>query len=414
MSASSVKHTVGSISRPNGTVAVVNPILEAESKDLEAEGQLKAKASAPASILKLGPTASMFYTSPKVKPDSIEKAVAVKISWQPKKKRVPESIIIKTLLEKLESRWHDHLPEVYFFAHYSAEDLNIPWARIPDFPGRIGHYLAYKKGRVLHRDLSENNSLFWRKPKDSGEGSEIKGVLNDWDMASLLSDEPKSSEKHCTGTIPFMASDLLNKIGLPSPHFLRHDLESFLYILMWAIDNYDLKAHNENERHGQPKNKALLSDGPNENFGKQFLAPPKADKKSKRNPKLSALEKLKVRLVKPLLKLFKKALLKKANQEDSNSSETEDASEDDFEDDSDDEDDESSSESDGGNADSDCGKEVESCTSKDESTGNSSGEGGDSVAKAPTFDLETLGGSLTFETFMAAINEPIDPELLAD
>ncbi|TFK20270.1 hypothetical protein FA15DRAFT_137167 [Coprinopsis marcescibilis] len=104
------------------------------------------------------------------------------------------------------------------------------------------HYWAFKKRKILHRDLSENNILFWRNQKSSGKGSEIKGVLNDWDMGALLSDEPKPSEKHLAGTIPFMAYELLSSNNLPSAHFLRHDLESFLYILMWAIDNYNLKA----------------------------------------------------------------------------------------------------------------------------------------------------------------------------
>ena len=69
-----------------------------------------------------------------------------------------------------------------------------------------------------------------------------KGVVNDWDMASILNDEgevPTSTAKHRTGTIPFMARDLLESD--PPPHLYRHDLESFFYLLVWSTIHYDLK-----------------------------------------------------------------------------------------------------------------------------------------------------------------------------
>jgi serine/threonine protein kinase len=100
-----------------------------------------------------------------------------------------------------------------------------------------GHYHAYTTGKVLHRDLSENNLMF-----DQLDGETIKGILNDWDMASLLDDVgevPISTARHRTGTIPFMAIDLLQ--AKPPIHLYRHDLESFFYILVWAAINYDLK-----------------------------------------------------------------------------------------------------------------------------------------------------------------------------
>jgi hypothetical protein len=102
--------------------------------------------------------------------------------------------------------------------------------------------MAFKKGKVLHRDLSENNLMFKHK-----EG-EAKGIVNDWDMASILNDAgevPNSTAKHRTGTVPFMARDLL--VPVPPAHLYRHDLESFMYILVWAAIHYDLKTKTRSE-----------------------------------------------------------------------------------------------------------------------------------------------------------------------
>jgi hypothetical protein len=79
----------------------------------------------------------------------------------------------------------------------------------------------------------------------------VDGILNDWDMAAILTEErqvPLSTARHCTGTVPFMAIDLLRPD--PPAHLYRHDLESFFYILVWAAINYDLSSgertvHNE-------------------------------------------------------------------------------------------------------------------------------------------------------------------------
>jgi Fungal protein kinase len=73
------------------------------------------------------------------------------------------------------------------------------------------------------------------------------GVLNDWDMASRLDDThqvPRSSATHRTGTLPFMSIQLLtNGKENEVPHRYRHDLESFFYILLWAVVFYDLETH---------------------------------------------------------------------------------------------------------------------------------------------------------------------------
>ncbi|TFK19410.1 hypothetical protein FA15DRAFT_760052 [Coprinopsis marcescibilis] len=207
--------------------------------------------------------------------------LVLKISWQPEiEGRDAECDIIDHLHKKLGPEWHDHLPDVSFSAIYSPEDLNIPWLDIPDVRALLKeeklsgymrrslhviasrpckklwevnnvdefmkvwidcvkcHNEAYEKGEVLHRDLSENNLMFWRKKIAESDSSSVEGVLNDWDMASKLKlkQVPKSAAKHRTGTLPFMAMEML--VQDPPAHLLRHDLESFFYILLWAAIHY--------------------------------------------------------------------------------------------------------------------------------------------------------------------------------
>lgn len=100
------------------------------------------------------------------------------------------------------------------------------------------HYHAFKTGKILHRDLSENN-LMLRRSKDGT----IIGVLNDWDMSSRVDEAGyaiPSITNHLIGTLPFMAYQLVTT--RKPKHAYRHDLESFFYILVWAAILYDLKA----------------------------------------------------------------------------------------------------------------------------------------------------------------------------
>lgn len=99
------------------------------------------------------------------------------------------------------------------------------------------HYHAYKTGKVLHRDLSENN-LMLRRLKNG----KIVGVLNDWDMSSRVDDTGSilpTITNHLIGTLPFMARQLL--LTHAPKHMYRHDLESFFYILVWAAILYNFK-----------------------------------------------------------------------------------------------------------------------------------------------------------------------------
>ncbi|KAG1905121.1 uncharacterized protein F5891DRAFT_976669 [Suillus fuscotomentosus] len=76
------------------------------------------------------------------------------------------------------------------------------------------HLTLWKEG-VYHRD-------YWK------DGKRI-GVLNDYDLSSLA-DEPGPRGNERTGTVPFMALDLLIKDGQQGEvkHLYRHDLESFI------------------------------------------------------------------------------------------------------------------------------------------------------------------------------------------
>ncbi|KAF8166029.1 hypothetical protein B0H34DRAFT_260339 [Crassisporium funariophilum] len=196
---------------------------------------------------------------------------ALKISWPPLTRPL-EADTIQRLHERLQPQWREHIPEVTFSATQTAEQLNLPrvellktnpidkfedqllhalamklygklWdvGSVEAFQGVFVdcvecHYHAYVDAKVLHRDLSENNLMFKR-----GDAGTVKGILNDWDMASYVeanNEIPLSTATHRTGTIPFMAHDLLADDD-PPPHLFRHDLESFYYILVWAALHYD-------------------------------------------------------------------------------------------------------------------------------------------------------------------------------
>jgi len=95
-----------------------------------------------------------------------------------------------------------------------------------------GHYALWQAG-VYHRDVSPGNLMWYRK------GNVLMGVLNDYDLSSSADAEgPQGNER--TGTIPFMALDLLSDKGQRGEvqHLYRHDLESFMWVLVWVALRY--------------------------------------------------------------------------------------------------------------------------------------------------------------------------------
>jgi serine/threonine protein kinase len=83
---------------------------------------------------------------------------------------------------------------------------------------------------MLHRDISSEN-LMWDPEEDCG-------ILNDFDLAKLVKEmQCGPSAKHKTGTLPFLALDLLHSWN--SQHLFQHDFESFLYVIMWIVARYE-------------------------------------------------------------------------------------------------------------------------------------------------------------------------------
>lgn len=64
------------------------------------------------------------------------------------------------------------------------------------------------------------------------------GILNDFDLAAIMEPgvrNPKRSGWERTGSFPFMAIDLLNYPDGGLKRWYRHDLESFLFCLIWQM-----------------------------------------------------------------------------------------------------------------------------------------------------------------------------------
>ncbi|KAI6116675.1 hypothetical protein EV401DRAFT_1806272, partial [Pisolithus croceorrhizus] len=95
-----------------------------------------------------------------------------------------------------------------------------------------GHPILWKNG-VYHRDISPSNLMF----KRTSDGK-IMGVLNDFDLASI---EDGLTRTECTGTVPFMALELLDPEGScgQTNHLYEYVAESFIWILIWMTLRYD-------------------------------------------------------------------------------------------------------------------------------------------------------------------------------
>jgi len=80
------------------------------------------------------------------------------------------------------------------------------------------------EGKILHRDISENNIII----TDPKETNGFTGMLIDADLGKEIG-SGKSGARHRTCTMEFLAIQVLQLID---PTY-RHDLESILYTLLW-------------------------------------------------------------------------------------------------------------------------------------------------------------------------------------
>jgi serine/threonine protein kinase len=101
------------------------------------------------------------------------------------------------------------------------------WKRAAILSGVLGS--LYQNGKILHRDISENNVII----TDAENEGEPKGMLIDLDLAKELDSGP-SGARHRTGTMEFMAIEVLEGTA----HTYRHDLESFFYAFIWVVIRY--------------------------------------------------------------------------------------------------------------------------------------------------------------------------------
>ncbi|KAF9649100.1 hypothetical protein BDM02DRAFT_3167171 [Thelephora ganbajun] len=87
------------------------------------------------------------------------------------------------------------------------------------------HYRLWVNG-IHHGDISYNNLMY---DMDEKTGDAV-GIINDFDLATWVDHSTTNNDR--TGTIPFMAIDLLDG-GLDScvPRLYRHDVESFVWVL---------------------------------------------------------------------------------------------------------------------------------------------------------------------------------------
>ena len=93
----------------------------------------------------------------------------------------------------------------------------------------VGLYLLWKIG-IAHGDVSLSNMMYYEQ-----DGKKY-GVLNDFDLAAIMTvgeRTPKKQGFERTGTLPFMAIDLLRYSNGQISRWFRHDLESCMWCLVW-------------------------------------------------------------------------------------------------------------------------------------------------------------------------------------
>jgi serine/threonine protein kinase len=95
------------------------------------------------------------------------------------------------------------------------------------------HRSLYYDGKILHRDISENNIIV----TDAEGERDLRGMLIDLDLGKGLN-SGLSGARYRTGTMEFMAIEVLEGRA----YTYRYDLESFFYVFLWVIIRYSQEA----------------------------------------------------------------------------------------------------------------------------------------------------------------------------
>ncbi|KAL5483461.1 hypothetical protein ACEPAI_8692 [Sanghuangporus weigelae] len=88
--------------------------------------------------------------------------------------------------------------------------------------------IAYKKMKILHRDVSMDNIILCRSKKDNRR----MGVLIDWEFSVLADREGRASDYYRSGTWAFMSTNVLLR-DLDFRHSHQDDLESLFYVALY-------------------------------------------------------------------------------------------------------------------------------------------------------------------------------------
>ena len=109
--------------------------------------------------------------------------------------------------------------------------MSFPMPAHPSLIFSLGHRFLWNMG-ISHGDISFNNLMYNPETRH--------GILNDFDLASVMEPStqiPQTIGHRRTGTLVFMASDLLKddeSIGGGVARRYYHELESFVWVLLWA------------------------------------------------------------------------------------------------------------------------------------------------------------------------------------
>ncbi|KAJ2849569.1 hypothetical protein IWW36_002544 [Coemansia brasiliensis] len=107
------------------------------------------------------------------------------------------------------------------------------------------HMAVLNHCQILHRDISENNILWW-----SDESEKVHGMLIDFDNAVDANAARKSDRPICTGTLPFMSVNNLREANVPRTAV--DDMESVLYLLIW-LGVWGVTTEHRNQTLGEHK-----------------------------------------------------------------------------------------------------------------------------------------------------------------